>query len=265
MSDSDNAVTVSPSEAKTGKRVVSEIAWPYSDLESAIELPQTILTKAGSSAELDEIAAWMNQTAAGGTFRTRVSAAKLFGLIDTGQAKASLTQLGRNILNSDGSELSARVEAFLNIELFARMYEQHKGNALPPAAAIERQMEQLGVAPKQKERARQTFMKSAQYAGFIDSSTGRFVKPGNASSKPPDGNQKKNEGGGGNGGGGGTVELNLDPLLIELLKKIPATGSGWPEAQRVRWFRTFAMNVSQIYDNDDKPIELDIKIMPSVS
>jgi hypothetical protein len=64
----------------------------------------------------------------------------------------------------------------------------------------------------------------------------------------------------GNGGGkGGGVELDLDPLLIELLKKIPSTGSGWPEAQRVRWFRTFAMSVSQIYDEDENPIELDIK------
>jgi hypothetical protein len=41
----------------------------------------------------------------------------------------------------------------------------------PPPPAIERQVEQLGVSPKQKERARQSFMKSAQYAGFIDAST----------------------------------------------------------------------------------------------
>ena len=58
------------------------------------------------------------------------------------------------------------------------MYDQYKGNALPPPPAIERQMEELGVSPKQKERARQTFMKSAQYAGFIDPANGRFVKPG---------------------------------------------------------------------------------------
>ena len=48
------------------------------------------------------------------------------------------------------------------------MYEQYQGYALPPPAAIERQMEQLGVPPKQKLRARQTFMKSAIYAGYID-------------------------------------------------------------------------------------------------
>lgn len=33
-----------------------------------------------------------------------------------------------------------------------------------------------------------------------------------------------------------------------------------PAAQRVRWFRTFAMNVSQIYDEDDKPVEMKIEL-----
>ena len=66
---------------------------------------------------------------------------------------------------------------------------------------------------------------------------------------------------GGGGGGTGGDELNLDPLLIALLKKIPPSSKGWPSAQRVRWFRTFAMNVSQIYDgDDDAPVELTIEI-----
>ena len=31
-------------------------------------------------------------------------------------------------------------------------------------------------------------------------------------------------------------------------------------AQRVRWFRTFAMNVSQIYDGDGEPVEMKIEL-----
>ena len=54
------------------------------------------------------------------------------------------------------------------------------------------------------------------------------------------------------GDGGGSDDLNLDPLLVALLKKVPDAEKGWPAAQRVRWFRAFAMNVSQIYDGDDK-------------
>jgi hypothetical protein len=82
----------------------------------------------------------MNQSATGGTFRTRVSAAKLFGLIDTGQGRTTMTQLGRDALSGSGNERAARVDAFLRPELFRLMYDQNKGNPLPPAAAIERQM-----------------------------------------------------------------------------------------------------------------------------
>jgi hypothetical protein len=95
------------------------------------------------------------------------------------------------------------------------MYDQYKGNALPPPPAIERQIEQLGVSPKQKERARQTFMKSAQYAGFIDASSGRFVKPGimqgesRQQEKPAD-NERSRTGG---SGGGDENPPAIDPII----------------------------------------------------
>jgi hypothetical protein len=54
--------------------------------------------------------------------------------------------------------------------------------------------------------------------------------------------------------------LNLDPLLIALLKKNPDADKGWPAAQRVRWFRTLAMNVSQIYDDESRPVEMKIEL-----
>ena len=137
------------------------------------------------------------------------------------------------------------------------MYDQYQGYALPPPAAIERQMEQLGVPPKQKERARQTFTKSAIYAGYIDQQTGRFVRPASAAPPPPDvddeNTKKRHNGGGGDGSG-----LNLDPLLLALLRMIPTTESGWPKEQRVRWFRTFAMNVSQVYDKPEEAVDLKI-------
>jgi len=249
MIDNDNAEPAPPSDTKAAKRFVSEIAWPYADLESSIELAQTLLSKAGSSAELEELAAWMNQTAAGGTFRTRVSAAKLFGLIETNQGRATLTKLGRSILDKDGSERAARAEAFLKIELFAAMYDQHKGNVLPPPSAIERQMEQLGVSPKQKERARQTFTKSAIFAGFIDSATGRFIKPGNGPQKDEEGSARKpvshSDGGGGGGGG------EIDPIILGLLARLPKSGDIWPEAERKLWLQLLEGSFKLIYKDKE--------------
>jgi len=48
---------------------------------------------------------------------------------------------------------------------------------------------------------------------------------------------------------------------MALLRKIPKAGmDAWPADNRLRWFRTFAMNVSQVYDADDDPVELEIKL-----
>ena len=77
------------------------------DLESCVQVAQTIHARAGTSCDQGELAAWMNQSATGGTFRTRISAAKLCGLIDSGQGRAALTQLGRDTLDGSGNERAA--------------------------------------------------------------------------------------------------------------------------------------------------------------
>jgi hypothetical protein len=106
--------------------------------------------------------------------------------------------------------------------------------------------------------------RSAEQSGFYEAGRDRLVMPGFV---PQDGpGETANEGNGNHGAGGGTgggqsVELNLDPLLIALLKKIPEASKGWPKPSRVRWFRTFAMNVSQIYDADEEdPVEMKIDL-----
>jgi hypothetical protein len=63
----------------------------------------------------------------------------------------------------------------------------------------------------------------------------------------------------GGGGGGEGAELALDPLLIALLKKAPDPDKGRPGPDRARWFRTFAMNVPQIYDGDGEPVEMKLE------
>jgi hypothetical protein len=257
MADNDNTGTANAQSADEKKRFRSEIEFPYSDLESAVEIGKTIHDKAGSSCEVDELAAWMGQTASGGTFRTRLGAARMFGLIETGQGRVALTQLGRDVLDDSGNGRASRVTAFLNVELFRVMYDQYKGNALPPPPAIERQMEQLGVSPKQKERARQTFMKSAQYAGFIDTSTGRFVKPGivpkddgqRQQDRPVDSDRSRSS-----GSGDGSEPPAIDPIIGGLLKRLPKTGDVWPEVDRKLWLQLLEGSFKLIYkDAPEEP------------
>ena len=118
----------------------------------------------------------------------------------------------------------------------------------------------LGVPEKQKARARQVFENSAQQSGFRDHGANRLVMPA-VMVPPPVLPTIIRDSGGGNSNGSGVapdVGLDLDSLLIALLQKIPSQGEPWPKERRLRWFKTFAMNVSQVYDGEDDPVELNI-------
>jgi hypothetical protein len=258
MSDIEANAADDQEAGEAARRGRSKIVFVYSDLQSAVELARVLQDRAGTNCEIKQLATWMNHSAEGGTFRSLLGAARTFGLVETQQGTVSLTSLGRDALDAARSP-GALAEAFMRVPLHAAMYQQFSTYALPPAAAIERAMEGLGVPPKQKERARQTFTKSAQYAGYIDAQTGRFIKPAVAPSPPPPMEEDKSRRGGNGGGDGRDDGLNLDPLLMALLRKIPPAGQEWPADQRVRWFRTFAMNVSQIYDTDE-PVDMTITL-----
>lgn len=128
-------------------------------------------------------------------------------------------------------------------------------------AALEREMAALGVSSKQTGRARQAFMRSARQAGFFAHGEDRLVRPSvspTPTTKPieiplcgPE--TPRGSGGGGNGSGGSETELHLDPLLMALLRRVPSPEEGWPIDKRLRWLRTFVMNISQVYDEEGAP------------
>lgn len=247
-------------EAATRQR--SKIAFPYTDLSAALKVARGIHDNVGSeNCSLQQLAAWMGSTTSSSMFRMQVATSRLFGFIESEGAESyRLTSLGRRVFDPM-QERKAKVEAFLEVPLFSAIFNNHKEGVLPPPAALEREIAALGVADKQKDRARQVFERSADQAGFFEHGKNRLVLPAiksaDAKSEVP---PPKDKGGGGGGGGGGEGDgLALDPLLMALLKKIPAAGQEWPAPQRLRWFRTFAMNVSQVYDADsDDPVELKI-------
>lgn len=252
MANRDQSEATEGDTTNVMRRERSTIEFPYADLDLAVEIARTIYDRAGTSCEIRQLAGWLDQTTTSGTFRSRISAARVFGLTETerGLGKISLTTLGRDIVDT-GKEPAARAEAFLTVPLYTAMYETNNGHALPPAAAIERQMTQLGVSSKQAERARQVFIKSAQQANFIDQQTGRFIKPavggsGRANEGLDDPPKKKN--------GGGDGPTDLDPVIKGLIDKLPPPGSVWAEPDRQLWLQILESSFKLIYE--DKPIAL---------
>jgi hypothetical protein len=250
----------SSDEVKSRQR--STIAFPYSDYEGAAEVAAAIHGNVGhGTCSLPQLAAWMDSSVKSSSFRTLISAARLFGLIDSDNAESyRLTDLGTRL--ADPKQLkAAQAEAFLRVPLFAALFEKYKHGVTPPSAALEREIASLGVSEKQKTRARQVFESSAQQTGFRQHGPNRLVMPAVAifPTTPQPAPAAEPETAKSQGGGISSADLDLDPLLIALLQKIPANGQPWPKDRRVRWFRTFAMNVSEVYDAEDDPVELEIQ------
>ena len=245
----------------------STIPFPYNDLGDAIEFGQAILDHVGhGDCDDDQLAAWVNQSPKSSGFRTQLSASRMFGVIESdGSGKHKLTQLGLQIVDP-GQAREAKVTAFLNVPLYKAAYEKYKSTVIPPNAALELDFVRLGVAEKQRDRARAIFNRSAEQAGFFEHGKNRLVQPGIIAKQIPTSivQEPKDENGGGSGSNGGSgsdaAPFDLDPLLLALLQKIPSKNEGWSAAKRVRWFRTFAMNVSQVYDDDESPVELEIHV-----
>ena len=260
----DKVVELEPGGA--GKRQRSSIAFPYMNLNEVVGLARALFTNnATNPCTIDQLAAWANQSPTASTFRSRLSSAKLFGLLDAERLDAiRLAELGQ-LVNDSKREREGRARAFLNVPLYAAVHNKFKGVSIPPAQALEAELVALGVAETLKATARRVLESSAEQAGFFEAGRDRLVQPGYGQAPPviePGSDKRDKKGHSGSGGGDGTG-LDLDPLLIAHLKRIPTTAEGWPAAKRIRWFRTFAMNVSEIYDDDGEPVEIKIELEPS--
>lgn len=254
----DEDVMQDTSEAQEdGKRERSSILFPYQTLDDAIAIAKAIHELHGSSCQYDQIAAHLKQSPNSSGFRIQVGSAKTFGLVTTGQGTVTLTTLGTKICDPQ-QERAARVEAFLAVPLYNAVYEKFKGNALPPTTGLEAAVVSMGVAQKQKERARQVLQRSAQQAGFFQFGNDRLVLPAfKASAAPivnppepeePEKKKTKDE-----------DDEELHPFIRGLLKKLPAPDSEWPMDGRAKWLQTAANIFDLMYtDSDDSRRSINI-------
>jgi hypothetical protein len=247
-------------------RQQSTIQFPYGDLDSAIEVATALFEKAaGGPASQDQLVADLGHIEPSGTFRQKVSTAKIFGLVESaGIGAVKLTDLGFRIVDRS-QERHAKAEAFLKVDLYRKLFEDFKGRMLPPRPApLERTFESYGVASKQKDKARQAFERSAQQAGFFEQGRDRLIMPSGAGThvateKPERPSLISGGGGGGNGGDDG--QPKLDPLIMGLLKRMPIPKKGgWPVQDRARWLQTLAMNLSFIYEDDAEDESIDVTL-----
>ncbi len=258
MAGAASETTAAQTSPEGATREASKIEFPYSDLDSAIEVAKAVQHVGGTSCTWDQLAAQMNQAANGGGFRTRVASAKTFGLVTYGGGSVTLTKLGSQICDPE-QEAPAKAESFLAVPLYRAVHEQFKGLTLPPATGLEAAMANLGVSQKQKDRARQVFTKSATQAGFFAYGPNRLVAPAFKNGKKPahveapaqiDTEKQADSKKGGSGGAGD----DLHPFIKGLLDTLPTVQTEWPFDARQQWLQTAAGIFNLIYKAtpDDK-------------
>jgi hypothetical protein len=170
-----------------------------------------------------------------------------------------LTELGIRVCDPQ-HEKAARVDAFLMVPLYKSIYEKFKGTSLPPASGLEGVIQALGVAPKQKDKARQAFQRSAKQAGFFEMSIDRLVMPpsgGRNESKPVNGVKAP--------GVGAAYQQRLGeesarhPFIQGLLETLPQVQTEWAIEDRAKWLQGAAGIFDVIYrdsSSSDKRISV---------
>ena len=243
-----------PDPKDSDSRDRSSIAFPYLDLDDAVQVAKAVHAVGGSTCQWDQLAAQLQQAATGGGFRARVGTAKLYGLLSYDKGIVTLTALGSRVADPQ-QEDAARAEAFLTIPLYKALYDQYKNATLPPVSGLETAIGNLGVAPKQKDKARQVFQRSAKQAGFFKFGTDRLVMPSIKASAaspapaptkdedeaPPEKKKKREE-----------PESERHPLIEGLLKELPEPQTEWTTEDRKKWLEMASTIFNVIYkDSDD--------------
>lgn len=247
MSGEDPATAEDNDSQDDGQgRQRSTIAFPYAGLNEAVDVAKAIYDHVGSGeCDDDQLAAWLDLSARSSGYRVRLSAARMFGVIKTVSAGThTISDLGMEIVDPNKTR-EARVRAFLNVPLFGAFFDRWKSRQLPPPAALERELVGLGVAEKQRDRARQVLERSALQAGFFEKGKDRLVRPGFVSPLPSDTHQQNTDGGGGDGGGGNGPPL--DPVIRGLIDKLPTPGSVWPAEKRKLWLTILENSFQLVY------------------
>lgn len=269
--DIDTTTTELNDQATAGQRntVRSTIRFPYSSLADAEEIAITMYQNRGSEADVDLVAADLNTTTQSGTFRTKLAAAGTFGLIETvrGTGRVRLTALGQRIADPE-RRAAARVEAFLHVPLYDRVYQEFRGKRLPGDAGIEAQIELFGVSKKQVSRARQAMVRSAETAGFYASGRDRLVEP-SLPQRPTMGDDSQ---GGSEPDDDGERErmrqqpaIMNHPLIQGLLQVLPAPGETLSAERRKKWMTTLETSLELIYPEPPAPSEREQPSLRSVN
>lgn len=248
-------------ENEVASRERSTILFPYMNLDVVVPLPKAVYAWGARTCERGQLAGQLKMAPDGGQFRQKLQNARTYGLLNYSGQSVELTEVGVRLCDP-ATEKEALVQAFLSVPLFEQVYERLRDHPLPPDAAIQRQMIEMGVAPKQAQRARRAFKSSARTAGFFEIASDRLVRPHTSGSngqfgKDDSGTKEVNQH---SGGGDEPPRGGIHPLVQALLAEMPEAGTRWEKDHCVTWLKMMLLSLGMIYENRNELQEIEITV-----
>ncbi len=160
---------------KKKQRTAAQTKYAVYTLADAVAVADTIHRQGGGVAASDELAIFLGyKSANNGAYYDKISASRMFGLIQGQGARITLTKRAEQVLMPVFPEQAAhaKVEAWMDVPLFAAIYEEFRGRQLPPEEGLKNLMRtKYGVPPSRVDSAYRALIESADQAGFFSRGT----------------------------------------------------------------------------------------------
>ena len=205
---------IKPEAASAEKAKRSETRFPAYALADSVEVARLIHTRGGGAASSDQLATFLGyKSTNNGSYLARISAARSFGLVNRNGEAFVPSDRAHLILSPTYPQDAKRglLDAFFEIPLFRKVYEDFKGKELPPEFGIKNALRtQHGVIAGRIDVAFKVLMESAETAGFFETRGAKthLIPPllqvtpvMSAKPAPPPQNEAADGFGGGGGGG----------------------------------------------------------------
>jgi hypothetical protein len=239
------------------KRTISQLRFPYYDLQAVIEVVRRIFDERGGRVTQDGLAEMLGTSKSRSAFQVKVIAAQLFGLIKRDPDGLAVTDLALRIVRprSPSDEAQAIAEAFLSVPLFDAVQERYAGRPLPPDEGLRNALEvEFGVVRKRISDAFGTLTRSAEQAGLLYRSGGNtYLSRGTALGEPlraeePPPQPRQDQVAAAKAAAAGAPH----PALSGLLQVLPADDARWSTQQRDRWLEAFSATIKVLYPVEDE-------------
>lgn len=159
------------------KRPKSKTAYPYFDLEAVLAVARQVNEIGGGSLSEATLARLIGITLNSGPWRLRLSAGRLYGLLEENNGDIKITERTARILapRSEADKVQALAEAFRAVPLFRGLMEfLTEGRPIPPTDGLDDTIKnRFGVVANKVEFARDILLRTARQAGVLEVREGR--------------------------------------------------------------------------------------------